>query len=68
AAVFFIKALEELCRKLKIPTLEEYGIQKEAFDSQIEKMSADALASGSPGNTIRTISKEDMIKIYKGLW
>ena len=68
AAVFFIKALEELCRKLKIPTLAEYGIEREEFESRVKKMSADAIASGSPGNTIRTMTQEDLIKIYKGLW
>lgn len=30
-------------------------------------MTEDALASGSPGNTIRTVTKEDIKTIYKSL-
>ncbi|MCM1114542.1 MAG: iron-containing alcohol dehydrogenase [Clostridium sp.] len=68
AAGKFITACEKLCEICHIPTLEEYGIDKEKFFEVIDKMAEDAVASGSPSNTIKDISKDDIIKIYKSLW
>ncbi len=68
AAKSFFRTLEHLCRLLEIPTLKEYGIDKEKFDSVTEKMAADAMASGSPSNTIKEVTEEDIIMIYKKLW
>lgn len=31
-------------------------------------MAEDAIASGSPSNTIKTVTKKDIIAIYKSLW
>ncbi|HEX3022466.1 MAG TPA: iron-containing alcohol dehydrogenase, partial [Lachnospiraceae bacterium] len=67
AANRFIEALGELCKTCEIPTLEEYGIVREEFESQMDKMAQDAMDSGSPGNTIKVVAKEDLIKIYKEL-
>lgn len=68
AADSFIKALEDICKECEIPTLEEYGINKEEFMKVIDKMAADAMASGSPSNTRKEVTKQDMINIYKQLW
>ncbi|WP_099466907.1 iron-containing alcohol dehydrogenase [Konateibacter massiliensis] len=68
AAKAFFEALKELCRQCEIPNLLEYGIKKEDFESVIDKMSADAMASGSPSNTIKEITKEDLVTIYKKLY
>ena len=68
AAEAFLEALGRLCETCEIPTLEQYGIEKEKFDEVIEKMATDALASGSPGNTIKEITKADIIEIYQKLW
>lgn len=64
----FIAAVSELCSRLNIQTLEEYGIDRETFFESIEKMANDAIASGSPANTRRTPSKEEIIEIYKSLY
>lgn len=64
----FIKALENLCAICEIPTLKEYGISKTDFDNVIDKMAQDAMDSGSPGNTIKKVTKEDLMEIYKKLW
>ena len=64
----FIKALDNLCSICEIPTLKEYGIDKADFDKVIDKMAQDAIDSGSPSNTIKDVSKEDLIDIYKRLW
>ena len=64
----FIEALNEICKICEIPTLLEYGIPKDEFFVHMEKMAHDALTSGSPGNTMKPISEQDIIEIYKKLW
>lgn len=68
AAEKFLQALEELVAKLEIPTLAEYGVDKDAFFNVIDKMSKDAVDSGSPANTRREVSVEDVKEIYRRLW
>lgn len=68
AAKAFIAALTELCNVLGIPTLEGYGINREEFEAVKIKMATDAMASGSPSNTIKEVTKEDLIEIYDRLW
>lgn len=64
----FLLETEKLCKHCKIPTLEQYGIDKNKFLSLIDKMADDALISGSPSNTRKLITKEDIIKLYHNLW
>lgn len=68
AALAFIDAVKALTAELEIPTLEQYGIDKPLFMDSISKMTSDAMASGSPQNTIREISPEDVEAIYRKLW
>lgn len=68
AAKKFIDACIKLCEICEIPTLEKYGIDKAEFFEVMDKMADDALASGSPSNTIKDITKEDILNIYKSLW
>lgn len=60
--------IKKLCKDINIPTLEEFGIERKEFFDNIDKMAEDALDSGSPANTKRQPSKEDVIKIYEKLW
>lgn len=64
----FIESLQTICDICEIPTLEQYGINKEEYYSQIDKMASDAVASGSPSNTIKPVSVEDCKEIYKKLY
>lgn len=64
----FIDQVGKLCKDLNIQTLEEFGVNKQKFTNNLEKMALDAIASGSPGNTKRNTTKEDIINIYKSLW
>ena len=68
SAKILIEKIRELCNICEVPTLEQYGVDREKFFASIDKMSGDALASGSPANTVKTVTKEDMIDIYKSLW
>lgn len=67
AAEKFIRACRELCEFCRIPTPEEYGIDREEFLEKIPKMTRDALASGSPANTRKLLSEEDISVIYRSL-
>lgn len=68
AAEKFLAKLGDICRICEVPSLENYGIDKTEFLSQIDKMADDALASGSPANTIKTVTKDNIIGIYRSLW
>lgn len=68
AARAFLHAVEELCRTLEIPTLEEYGIDRERYFGSIDKMAEDAMLSGSPSNTRKQLDSEDLKNIYRSLW
>ncbi|MCI5669187.1 MAG: iron-containing alcohol dehydrogenase [Oscillospiraceae bacterium] len=68
AAQDFLDALSKLCAEVGIPTLAEYGIDREKFFAAMDKMADDALASGSPANTIREVTKQDILDIYASLW
>ena len=56
-----------LCRECEVQTISEYGIDIDKFTSVIPKMTFDALASGSPGNTRKNVKSEDIAAIYKAL-
>lgn len=64
----FLGEVEWICKELEIPSLEKYGISKEEFFARMDKMAGDALASGSPANTRKSPSKEDILEIYTRLW
>ncbi len=68
AAESFLEAVAGICRICEIPTLREYGIDKESYTRVIDKMSEDAMASGSPSNTRKEISLEDVRAIYHSLY
>lgn len=68
AAKKFIEQLAELCHTCEVPTLEEYGIKRDTFFASIDKMSQDAVDSGSPGNTRKPVSAADIRELYKELW
>ncbi|NSA01710.1 alcohol dehydrogenase class IV [Clostridium beijerinckii] len=63
AAEAFLEKLTELCNICEIPTLKEYGINKEEFNKVVDKMAQDAMNSGSPSNTIKEVKKEDLLTI-----
>ncbi len=68
AAQSFIQAVRQLCKDCQVPTLKEYGINQAKFMESIDKMTTDALASGSPGNTIKEVTYGDIAEIYRKLW
>lgn len=67
AAEKFVEACKEICDICSIPTLSGYGIDLDKFRECMPKMANDAFASGSPSNTIKEISVNDIITIYDKL-
>lgn len=68
AAEKFIDSLQNICDVCEIPTLEQYGINRDEYYSKISKMATDAVASGSPANTVKEVTVDDCIEIYKKLY
>lgn len=68
AAEKFIDSLQSICDVCEIPTLEQYGIGRDEYYSKISKMATDAVASGSPANTVKEVTVDDCIEIYKKLY
>lgn len=68
AAGAFLDKAVELVNICEIPSLEEYGIPKAEFEKVIDKMSEDAMFSGSPSNTMKELGIEDIKNIYGKLY
>ncbi len=61
----FLDALENLTVLLEVPTLREYGLDLEKFAAMEDKMASDSVASGSPANCWKVLTKEEQMGIYK---
>jgi len=64
AADALVEEVKQLCRDLHIPNMKTWGIDKTAFDKAVDKMAADALASGSPSNNPRVPTHEEIVALY----
>lgn len=64
----FLAYLDTFIKQFKLPTLNSLGIEKEVFFQAIDKMSDDALISGSPYNNTKEITKDDLIRLYQSLY
>ena len=62
-----MKALHDIAKQCDIPTLSEYGIDKKDFCAA-NQTADDALVSGSPSNTIKEVTKADIVEIYEKLF
>lgn len=61
----FLDALENLTVLLEVPTLREYGLDLEKFAAMEDKMASDSVASGSPANCWKVLTKEEQMGIYR---
>lgn len=62
-----LNKVKELIQHCHIQTLKDFGVENEDFYHNIPKMAKDAMDSGSPQNTLRTCSLEDVIALYQKL-
>lgn len=61
--------LEQLNSDLELPRLSQCrGVTRAVFDSHLEKMATDALASGSPGNNPRIPHAAEIADLYRMAW
>jgi alcohol dehydrogenase len=65
AAYLAADAVEGLNIDLKVPTLRELGVEEKKFNSIVEQMAADAIASGSPGNNPRKATQGEIVELYR---
>ena len=56
--------VKNLIKELEVPSLTQLGVTREKLEPVVEKMAADALASGSPGNNPKQASKEEIVSLY----
>lgn len=68
AARDLMAAIRSLLAEMEIPTLAEFGVEREAFFAAIDKMARDAEASGSPANTVKPVTQADMRAIYERVY
>ena len=65
AADLAAKSIRRLIKDIKIPSLQELGVDKAKLDKLAPKMAEDAIASGSPANNPRQATKEEIVELYK---
>ena len=65
AAKKAVAAIKQLNDDLEIPSIYGLGIDKDEFMAMAPKMAQDAINSGSPANTPRKVTIEQIIQIYK---
>jgi alcohol dehydrogenase class IV len=63
-----VAGLRKLNHDVGIPTLRGLNIAEERYHSLLEKMAADALASGSPANNPRLASTKEIIELYRKIY
>ena len=56
-----VEAVAKLCSDVQIPSkVSELGVDVAKYEASLDKMASDALASGSPNNTMKQPTKEDL--------
>merc|ERR1712087_36524 len=60
--------LADLCKELKVPTLQEFGVKQDHFDRVVPQMAVDAIASGSPGNNPIIPDPSQVEALYRQIW
>jgi 1,3-propanediol dehydrogenase len=68
AAAAMAAEVDRFCKEVGIQTIEEAGVKRDDWYASLSKMADDALESGSPQNTMRIPTKEQIIDIYKELY
>ncbi|MFJ7977699.1 iron-containing alcohol dehydrogenase [Peribacillus sp. NPDC096379] len=64
AAEVAVRSVKALCLTLNIPNLKQWGIDEGAFNQAVQKMTKDAIASGSPANNPRVPSEQELAELY----
>ena len=68
ACARLVAGLEALNAALSVPSPAEFGIEEDAWNTKVELMAEQALASGSPANNPRVPSKGEIVGLYREVW
>jgi alcohol dehydrogenase class IV len=68
SAAKLVAGLEALNKELSVPSPAEYGIDAAAWNTRMDLMAEQALASGSPGNNPRVPDKAEIVALYQEVW
>lgn len=63
-----LNQLKRINQTLSVPSLAEFGVDKDVFFSTLPLMAEQALASGSPNNNPRQVDKDEIVKLYETAW
>lgn len=63
-----VAALRELNAEVGIPSLRSQKIEEARYESLLEKMAVDAIASGSPANNPRPADVGEIVALYRQLY
>ena len=64
-----VQWLVQLNASLRLPRLSECkSVERSTFDSHVEQMAKDAIASGSPANNPRIPSEDEIVRLYHEAW
>lgn len=56
--------LISLNRRLNVTSMKDFGIDRQKYGEVAEQMAIDAIASGSPANNPKDMTKEELVEIY----
>lgn len=68
AAELLPKKLLELNKELKVPTLKDFGVDKESFNKNLTNMAKAAIASGSPNNNPIIPNENEIKNLYSNIY
>jgi alcohol dehydrogenase class IV len=60
-----VTAIRKLNHEVAIPSLRQLSIEETRYEALLEKMAADALASGSPANNPREPTAAEIVELYR---
>lgn len=65
AVDFLIQKTKELSNHMDVPNMKEWGIDQTEFEANIDKMTSDAIESGSPAYTPRIPTADEIKELYR---
>jgi len=60
----FVEEVEKLVERLDVPTMSQYGINRDEYMAVVDEMSFEAIMSGSPSHAPREYTADDIRDIY----
>ncbi len=65
AAKISVEKVLSLVEDIQIPSMKEFGVDEELLNEKAMDMAKAAIASGSPSNNPRQVTKEEIVELYK---